>query len=81
MNNIYEISELFKAIGSSIGAFLIENQCDEKFKRDLLNLSIQCSLSADKIIRDHADPGIALENCQIILRQFNELVLEYEKAY
>lgn len=80
MMNIYKVKILFNDVGKAIDNYVASNYCEEKFKNELLNLSTQCSQSAFKIVRDHADEELALENCQLILRQFNKLVLEYEKA-
>lgn len=80
MDNIYEIKALFEDIGQTIEKFRSENNCTEKFEKELINLSEQCSQSAYKIIRDHSGEGIALENCRILLRQFNTLALKYKKS-
>ena len=73
--SIHDISQKFIILAEKITHFSQSYLIDEKLRSQLSELAYQCQLSADKIVRDHTDEGIALDSLQTILGMFNHIVL------
>lgn len=72
--NIYQISEAYAVLSQKITVFIVENDVKGKFKRQLDDLSLQCELASEKIIRDHSDEGIALDNLKLLHEELHRIL-------
>ena len=74
--NILKVSAELKSLGTVINNFRDKSKVNSKTKKELKNLGIQCHQLSDKIIRDHADEGIAKDCFLEILNRFNQILLD-----
>jgi hypothetical protein len=72
--NIYYISEKYISVAHKIERISREKGLKGKLKRELSDLSHQCYLASESIIRDFTDEGIAIDNLLNILGRFNDIV-------
>jgi len=72
--SIYKISEQYALMSQKISNIVVDNNLQGTLKRQLDDLSYQCELASEKIIRDHSDEGIALENLKLLHVEFHRIL-------